>query len=252
MNPRLKEINDRKVEIRSLLSDATKKVDLDALETELRSLDTEAAEIEKRQRIADGINAGSIEGITIDEPALPGTKRSFHGMSRGELIDTPEYRSAFFKGLQKRQLNEAEQAVMGEVRALTVAGGSVPVPTQTLGLVVEKLRQISALYPLISVHNMPGNLAIPVASTLTDAAWTAEATPSTPGDDGTVTVYLSGFTLIKTVEVSVAAYDMSVSAFESYIVDEITQRMAISVENAFIIRLPTHLIMDFKQRCSPI
>lgn len=66
---RLKEIEKRKSEIRTLLQ-GTEEVDLDALETELRALETEEKEIrtrEKRASIAAGIQSGEIEARKVNE-----------------------------------------------------------------------------------------------------------------------------------------------------------------------------------------
>ncbi|MDD3899065.1 MAG: phage major capsid protein [Syntrophomonadaceae bacterium] len=65
MNPRLLEIEARKVAIRALL-EGTETVDLDALEKELRDLDVEKAQIEKRNQLATGINAGGDARIIKD------------------------------------------------------------------------------------------------------------------------------------------------------------------------------------------
>ncbi len=67
MNPRLLEIEARKVEIRALL-EGTETVDLDALEKELRDLDAEKTQIEKRAQIAASINSSRIEVREIPKP----------------------------------------------------------------------------------------------------------------------------------------------------------------------------------------
>lgn len=67
MNKRLKEIMERKAEIRSLL-EGTGEVDLVVLEKELRELDAEKEQIEKREAMAKGIAAGSIEVREIEKP----------------------------------------------------------------------------------------------------------------------------------------------------------------------------------------
>jgi len=65
MNPRLKEIEERKAEIRALL-EGTETVDLDALEKELRDLDNEKTQIEKRASMA-----AAITYVQTDARALP-------------------------------------------------------------------------------------------------------------------------------------------------------------------------------------
>ena len=151
-------------------------------------------------------------------------------MDRDQLLASSEYRTAFFKNLQGKHLTDAEQ------RTLTTATGSAggAVPTQTLNLIIDKLRQTSALYNLITVTFVPGNLSMVVANAKNAAQWKAEGTDGTPADDTVTTVTLGGYELIKLVEISAAASAMTIDAFEAYIAAEIGRQMAIAFENAII------------------
>lgn len=188
-------------------------------ETEKRS----AIEIaEKRKAMAEKLN--TIEARKTDE--IGGKKE----MDEINVIETQEYRSAYLKTLMGKDLNEAEK------RALTTASGSAgaAVPTTTLNLIVDKLRQSSVLYPRISVFNIPGNVNLAVANAKNDAAWKEEGTDGTPADDTVASVSLAGLELIKLVEISAAAKAMTIPAFEQYIVAEIGRKMAIAIENAIL------------------
>jgi len=178
--------------------------------------------------MAAGIQAGTVPTRIIVAPE--GETRSVVGMERDEILSTPEYRSAYLKRLQGRPLNEAEQ------RALTTAQNSAgaAVPTQTLNLIVDKLRQTSALFPHITVSYVPGNLSITVANAKNAASWKNEGTDGTAKDDTVVSVNLTGYELIKLVEISAAAEAMTIDAFEAYIASEIGRQMAIAVENAIL------------------
>lgn len=70
MDKRLKEINDRKLEIRSMLQ-GEEKVDLNALEKELADLEAEATELRRRQEVAADINADEIKPAEVREVAKP-------------------------------------------------------------------------------------------------------------------------------------------------------------------------------------
>ncbi|NOK15314.1 phage major capsid protein, partial [Corallococcus exercitus] len=192
------------------------------------SLEAEKAQIERRQQIASGIQSGVIAGNPIPKPA--GEQRSFEGMERDAILATPEYRSAYLKRLQGRDLTETEQ------RALTTAANSAgaAVPTTTLNMIIDKLRQTSALFPRITVSYVPGNLSLVVANAKNAAAWKAEGTDGTPADDTVINVNLTGFELIKLVEISAAAQAMTIDAFEAYIASELGRQMAIAVENAIL------------------
>jgi HK97 family phage major capsid protein len=224
---RLQEIEARKFEIREMLS-ADTEIDLESVDTELRALETEKSEIEKRQSLAQAINVGQIDATPIIKPQTE--ERGVEKMERNELLASAEYRSAFLKNLMKQTLSEVEQ------RALTTGSGSAgsAVPTQTLNQIIDKLRQTSALYDRITVSFVPGNLSLVVANAKNASAWKTEGSAGTPADDTVISVQLAGYELIKLVEVSAAISAMSIDAFETYITDEIGRQMAIAVENAIV------------------
>lgn len=224
---RLLEIEKRKQDIRSLL-EGGQEVDLEALETELRTLDEEKNKIEKRATIAAGIQSGVVLGNPIPKPA--GEQRSFEGMERDDILAAPEYRSAYLKSLQGKDLSDLEK------RALTTAAGSAgtAVPTTTLNMIIDKLRQTSVLFPRVTVSYVPGNLSMVVANAKNAAAWKVEGADGVPADDTTIAVSLTGFELIKLVEISAAAQAMTIDAFEAYISSELGRQMAIAIENAIL------------------
>lgn len=223
---RMKEIEQRKLEIRQLLEDESKEVNLDELETELRSLENEKVDIEKRMKIAAGIAAGK-EDVNVFEKE---ERRDFATMDIKEILDSAEYRSAYLKTLQGKELTDIEKRTL--TTAVNSAGAAVP--TTTLNKIIDKLRQTSALFPEITVSYIPGNLSLTVANAKNDASWKAEGTDGNPADDTVVSVKLGGYELIKLVEISAAAQAMSIDAFEAYITAELGRRMAIAIENAIL------------------
>ena len=227
---RMKEIEERKLEIRKMLEEDNGELNLDELEEELRALDEEKQKLEKRAKIAEGIQAGEVKANTIPKPQGEPEERKFEGMQRDEILSTPEYRSGYLKRLQGKMLTEAEE------RALTTASDSAgaAVPTETLNMIIDKLRQTSALFPRVNVSYVPGNMSLVVANAKNAAQWKAEGADGTPEDDTVVEVNLTGYELIKLVEISAAAQAMTISAFEAYIASEIGRQMAIAVENAIL------------------
>jgi HK97 family phage major capsid protein len=201
---------------------------MQAIDSEVDALNAELADIEKRQAIAQKINVGQIDATPIIKPQTE--ERGVDKMERNELLESAEYRTAFFKNLMGKHLNETEQ------RALTTASGSAgaAVPTQTLNQIIDKLRQTSALYNRITVSFVPGNLSMVVANAKNAAAWKAEGTDGTSADDTVSLVTLGGYEIIKLVEISAAASAMTIDAFESYISAEIGRQLSIAFENAII------------------
>lgn len=226
---RMNEIKARKEEIRGMLETA-KDNELDAIQEELRSLDEEQKGLDKRAAIAKGLNDGTIIGNKVQTPLTQTQQRSVESMTQEELLGSQEYRSAYLKNLQGKALNEGEQ------RALTTASNSAgaAVPTTTLNMIIDKLRQTSALFDKINVSYMPGNLSLVIANAKNAASWKTEGGDGTPADDTVTELNLSGYELIKLVEISAAADAMAIDAFETYIASEIGRQLSIAVENAII------------------
>jgi HK97 family phage major capsid protein len=220
---RLKEINDRKLEIRSLL-EGDEEISLEEVKTELETLEKEQGELTEKRNISE--NIATIEVRKIEQPKE--TKQM--EFNHETVTSTPEFRSAYLKNLQGRELNEVEK------RALTTASNSAgaAVPTQTLNSIIDKLRQSSALFPFVNVSYIPGNVSLVVANAKNAAAWKTEGADGTPADDTVTKVNLAGYELIKLVEISAAASAMTIDAFEAYIVDEIGRQLGIALENAIL------------------
>ncbi len=212
---RLKEIADE------IVKDG---VDVDALEKEANELRGSLETIEKRNKILEGLDTGKIEARIISKP------EERKEIQTDDIMSAPEYRAAFLKRLQGKELNEIEK------RALTTAENSAgaAVPTTTLNMIIDKMRQTSALFPRVNVSYVPGNLSLVVANAKNAAAWKVEGTDGTSADDTVINVNLAGYELIKLVEISAAASAMTIDAFEAYIASEVGRQMAIAVENAIL------------------
>lgn len=149
---------------------------------------------------------------------------------RQALFSLPEYRTAYLKALSGRNSQSLSET---EKRALTIANdsGGAAVPTTTYDMIIKRLNQTSALFPLISKTFIPGNVVLPVANPETAADWDDNA-PSTDQDDTLGSVSLGSFPLSKFAKVKAQLSIMSIDAFESYIVGAISDQIAIAIENA--------------------
>jgi len=101
-------------------------------------------------------------------------------------------------------------------------------------MVIQKMLIVSAVYPFISKYNLKGNLKVPYENIFNDAAWTAEGTTVSPGNDSLSGLLLSAYDLIKTVQVSRVVEQLSVDAFEAYIVDKLFRKLMVAIENAVL------------------
>lgn len=216
LEKRLQQIQARKKEMRGLLDKDG--ADLKALEVELDTLNKEEKELRNKIELANQLE---VEAEVVEE----GEKRNMN-----YTVGSKEYRSAFLKELMGKKLNESEE------RALTSVSGSAgaAIPTQTLNMIIDKLKQTSVLFNKITVSYIAGNVSFVVADAKNAASFKAEGTDGTSKDDTVKNVTLTGHELIKLVEISAKVSAMSIDAFESYIVSEIGRQMAIAIENVIL------------------
>ena len=217
---------NRNEEIEKRLSEIKLELDspeanLEELETEVRSLKSEQSELRlaesKRVEMRKAIADGSAVVNVISEK-----KENDKMEKRNYSPDSAEYRSAFLSNLQGKEL-DAEQ------RTAVSAAGTIP--TQTMNRIVGKLADA----PMIAAVNtmyIPGNVSIPVAGTVSDAAWVAMGTAATDGEDTVTTVSLSAYKLIKTVEITADLAAMSVDAFETWLVEQLSKKISAAVDAA--------------------
>ena len=215
---RMQEINARKAELRSML-EGSGEVDLDAIEKELRDLDTEFKELEKRKATIDGINAGTIPAVEIPNPV---TARSADTFDQDK-----EYRSAWLKNLQGKALTENEQRAYS-----TAANSALPaIPESTANEIIKKMYEVAPILQRCKIFHVPGNFKFAVEGTNSDAALHTENASITAANDSLGSVSLTGYEIVKLVKASRATVNMTINAFESYIVEIIAEAIARKIEN---------------------
>lgn len=236
----LAEIDTRLAEIRTAIN--APDADLDALQTEMNGLIEERRTLiangERRRTMLDAIANGTQDGVATPNPFTPpdpGTTTD-DGEER-TIIDTPEYRTAFFRSMMGHTLTPNQQRLLNEAieqRSLTSADNSAgaALPTQTQNEVFRRLGQIAPLINEITLFNVPGNMTIAVeAATADDANAHAEGAEASESADALVEVNLSGYEVIKLLSISAKVKAMSISAFESWLVDALTDGIARKLES---------------------
>jgi len=146
-------------------------------------------------------------------------------MDAMEVVATNEYKNAFLKKLQGKELTQQENALV------TAAGA---IPTETMNKIVEKMEFVAPILGKIDLTRIPSNLSIPVETTVNDASWVAMGTASTDSEDVLGTISLAAYKLIKTVEIGADVEIMAIPVFENYLVDRLAHKMAKALENAVI------------------
>ena len=215
---RMQEINARKAELRSML-EGSGEVDLDAIEKELRDLDTEFKELEKRKATIDGINAGTIPAVEIPNPVTARAADTFD--------QDKEYRSAWLKNLQGKALTKNEQRAYS-----TAANSALPaIPESTANEIIKKMYEVAPILQRCKIFHVPGNFKFAVEGTNSDAALHTENGSITAASDSLGSVSLTGYEIVKLVKASRATVNMTINAFESYIVEIIAEAIARKIEN---------------------
>ena len=215
---RMNEINARKVELRAML-EGTGEVDLDKVTAELRELDTEYKKLEQRKQTIEGINAGTIPAVEIPNPVTARTADTFD--------QEKEYRNAWLKTLQGKALTENEQRAYS-----TAANSALPaIPESTANEIIKKMYEVAPILQKCKIFHVPGNFKFAVEGANADAAIHTENAAITAAGDSLTSVSLTGYEIVKLVKASRATVNMTIAAFESYIVEIIAEAIARKIEN---------------------
>ena len=230
-NKTVKELEERAAAINAQI-DSDPNVDIEALNIELRGIKEARENAELRSAApAAGLNLVTGRSLKGEE------RKSFEGE---DVVSTPEYRSAFYKNLMGRKLTANEQAAFNAVveqrsdvfsAATDVAAA---IPTQTLNEVVKKARTMGGLLAESRAFNMPTNIAIPVGTPSSNAAWHTEGAKVDSEKVTLASVTFGGYEIIKIFSISAKVKTMTVSAFESYLVDELTNCVMGTINAALI------------------
>lgn len=193
------------------------------LEAEKRSLITKA---EKRKETLEKIKRNST-GYDV-ETAEEGKEE--RNMNEENIRSSKEYRSAFLKRLQRKDLTEAEE------RALTTASSSVgaAIPTITQNLIIEKVFQVAPLLNEITLLRVDGNVTFAVESAVNDATLHTEGATITESGDVLIPVSLGQYEVNKYITISKSVSKMSIDAFETWITNMLGKMIAKAITNLII------------------
>lgn len=227
-NMSVAEIEKRAQEMHALI-ETDPNVDIKQLNIELTGLAEAKANAQDKEQGAQGAQEPEARGYN------PITGANFAGGSyqavKGDVFASAEYRSAFYKTLTGKSLTQAEKnaftrAMDVEKRAADAytTSGNTPViiPTQTLNEIVSKARTEGGAFSIARAFNMPSKIAVPVATPSAKAAWHTEGATVNTEQPGITNVTFDANEIIKIFGISAKVKAMSINAFESYLIDELT------------------------------
>jgi HK97 family phage major capsid protein len=181
--------------------------ELEAIKAELEARAEAAAKAEElRQEVAESRLDPVIKDFNMEEKKM------------NYEVNSPEFREAFLKGLQGKELTAEERNAVTATAAI---------PTQTMNQIVGKL-ELNPLIAAVDLTQIPGYVTYPAEDSIADASWVAMGTESSDSADTLRAVTLGAYKLIKTVEITADVEAMSIDAFETWLV----ARLANKIEKA--------------------
>ena len=199
-------------------------VDIQLLNIELEGLKQAKENIEERSQQQQRFNV--VTGMEFNQNVE---------VPKGDIFASNEYRSAFYKNMLGQKLTDVEERtykrameiVDSEKRAdqfSTTTNSAAVLPTQTLNEIISKVRTMGGVISNCRSFNIPTNISVPIGTPSTKASWHTEGTTvnSENPADNIAQVSFAGYEIIKIFSISAASKKMSISAFESYIIQELT------------------------------
>lgn len=194
--------------------------DIDALNIELSG-------IKEARDNADGRTAAK-RTLSVLESMKTETRDGFNAEN---VFESAEYRTGFMKTMLNQKLSDAEKRAfalgmeVAEKRndAYNTASNSAAVlPTATLNEIIKKARTMGGLLGECRAFNVPTKISIPIGTPSDKAAWHTEAAAVDSENVTVASVAFDGYEIMKVFSISEKVRRMSIAAFESYLVDELT------------------------------
>lgn len=168
--------------------------------------------------------------------------RASEEATNGNVYDSKEYRNAFYKNLlgqemttnERNAFNRAMEVEKRDNAYSTSSNTAVVLPTTTLNEVISKARTMGGLLPHVRMFNMPTKISIPVATPSGQAQWNTEGTEVESEAPSIAQIQFDGYEIIKVFSISAKVKTMSVDAFESYLVDELTNCVLATLNDGIV------------------
>lgn len=236
----IQEIEARLAEIAKELESATAE-QLTALNAEADTLiaEREALRSEEEQRAALRTRVASGAEGSTPKPVIE--------KKAGKGADSEEYRRAWLKNMAVFRMRDgSEQRLLGDLTAeerdaftFTTQNTASVVPTVTLNRIVELVQSMSPMYDDATKSGMTQGFAVPRHKAITqgDAAVTAEGVANDDEEDEFDLLALTGVEIKKHADITRKMQWQSVDAFEDWLVEHLSKRIAVAKEGRVIAQL---------------
>ena len=210
------QLEARKAELIAGMTDPETRDGLSAEDLEGRKAEIEAIDAETESRVKAAQAAEELRQEVADghDPVVKTFEKTEDRKMTYE-INSPEYRDAFLRNLQGKELTAEER---------TAVVGTAAIPTQTMNEIVHKL-ELNPLIAAVDLTQIPGYVTYPAEGTVNNAAWVDMGTAATDAADTLTAITLGAYKLIKTVEITADVDAMSVDAFEAWLVARLVNKI---------------------------
>ena len=222
-NHNIADIEKRTAEIGNLIN-TDPNINIQELNIELEGLKQAKENIEERSQGNPQFNP--ITGMNFNR----GTERV-----PGDVFESTEYRNAFFKTMLGQKLTDVEERTFKRAMEIvdtekradafsTTTNSAAILPTHTLNEIIKKARTMGGLISHCRSFNIPSNISVPIGTPSTKAKWHTEGekVDSENPAENIAKVSFAGYEIIKIFSISASSKKMTISAFESYIIEELT------------------------------
>src|SRR5699024_7227528 len=237
-NATLEEIETRAAQIKGTI-DSDPNADITTLNIEIEGLNEAKENIQDKQGDDEMNQRGQFNPIT-------GTNfNQGQNIPTENVFESAEYRSAFYKTMLGQSLNDVEERTFNQAmdqqekenradKFNTTTNSAAVLPTQTLNEVIKKARTMGGLMAHVRNFNIPTNIRVPIGTPQSKAEWHTEGEKVDSENVDTAYVEFNGYEIIKIFSISAAAKKMTVQAFESYLIEELTNCVMEAIADALV------------------
>ncbi len=220
---RINEIKARKAEIRALLDDTEKTVNLEEINAELDNLNQEQNQLEERAKIARSLETGEDTPDKVEQ--APGTDVEDEG---GEVMNKEEKKSTMSK--EVRSFLNYMMSGGRETRGVTLENGQAVVPEELDNEIITEMREVSDVMNFIDIKNVKGNLRVGTLSAI-GANKDKDGDAITENGGTTAEITFGSNRISAKIELGVGLSAESIEAFKDIVVSELALALALEIEN---------------------
>ncbi len=229
-NKRLNEIKTRKQEIRQMLEDTSKDVNLEEINKELDNLNKEENQIQERLKIAmslevDGMDPDKKESApTVDDEE----KDNEEGEGGNNNMPNEEKKR---KPMSKEVRSFLRYMMSGgtEKRGVTLSNGQAVVPEELDDEIITEMREVSDVMNFINLKNVRGNLRVGKITAI-EANQDADGDTITAKGGVTSDITFGSYRTSAKIELGVGLDAESIDSFREIVVSELALALAIKLE----------------------